>query len=189
MSIETPIYKINRYRYSIKDIPHVSLDKANMIYQFAKAAGAKVIATTSSDAKASILKKLGADHVINYKTDPAWGEKAKSLTKGNTGIDHIIEIGGPTTMAQSLKATKPEGVITVIGFLGGQAQGPSTLEALTSTCTIRGIVVGSRQQFEEMNKAIDACNIKPVVDEKVFGFEELKEAYQYMVSSLHEIAT
>ena len=85
-------------------------------------------------------------------------------------------------MSQSLKAIKPEGVITVIGFLAGQDQGPSTLESLTSVCTIRGTLVGSREMFEDMNRAIDACHIKPVIDEKVFGFEELREAYQYMVS-------
>ena len=140
-----------------------------------------MIATTSSNAKAEVLKKMGADHVINYNTDSAWGETAKSLTLGKAGIDHIIEIGGPNTMSQSLKAIKPEGVITVIGFVGGTNGGPSTLEALTTICTIRGTLVGSRQMFEEMNRAIDACNMKPVIDERIFGFEELKEAYQYMV--------
>ena len=157
--------------------------EANII-QFAKAAGARVIATTSSDAKAEVLKKLGADHVINYKTDENWGETAKKLTPGGLGLDHIIEVGGPKTIKQSLNAIKIDGVITVIGFLGGHSKDePSFLEVLLHSCVVRGGLVGSRQQFEAMNKAIDANGIKPVVDEKVFALEELKEAYQYMVSA------
>ena len=75
-------------------------------------------------------------------------------------------------------------MITVIGFLAGQTKDePSFLEVLQATCVVRGALVGSREQFEKMNKAIDANGIKPVVDKKVFGLEELKEAYQYMVSS------
>ena len=86
-------------------------------------------------------------------------------------------------MAQSLKAVKMEGVITVIGFLGGVKgeEQPSLLECLTNICTVRGVFVGSRLQFEQMNAAIDVNGIKPVVDDKVFGFKEVKEAYQYMV--------
>ncbi|MCJ1291161.1 hypothetical protein MMC34_002704 [Xylographa carneopallida] len=154
--------------------------------QFAKAAGARVIATTSSDAKAETLKKLGADHIINYKTDENWGETAKKLSPGGLGVDHIIEVGGPKTIKQSFDAVKIDGVITVIGFLAGHSKDePSFLQVLQSTCVVRGALVGSREQFEKMNKAIDANGIKPVVDEKVFGLEELKEAYQYMWDQKH----
>ena len=99
----------------------------------------------------------------------------------------MIEVGGPNTLAQSLKAITFDGVINIIGFLGGakaESQ-PSFLEALTNICTIRGVYVGSRAQFEEMNRAIEANNIKPVVDEKVFKLEETKEAYQYMWDQKH----
>lgn len=102
--------------------------------QFAKAAGAKVIATTSSAAKGDKLKALGADHVINYKEVPNWGEEAKKLTPGGRGLQHILEVGGPNTMAQSLKAISIDGVISIIGFLGGakgEAQ-PSFLDCLTN---------------------------------------------------------
>lgn len=151
--------------------------------QFAKAAGARVIATTSSAQKADTLKKLGADVVLNYRDDPTWGETAKKSTPGGLGVDHILEVGGPTSMAQSLKAIKPEGVISIIGFLGGHSkEQPSLLECLSNICTVRGVLVGSRQQFEAMNRAIDAGGLKPVVDEKIFGLEELRDAYQYMVS-------
>lgn len=154
--------------------------------QFAKAAGARVISTTSSDAKAEVLKKLGADHIINYKTDESWGETAKKLTPGGLGCAHVIEVGGPKTMAQSLKAIRPEGIISIIGFLGGFTKDqPTFLDCLNNICTVRGVLVGSRQQFEQMNEAIDANGIKPVVDEKVFGLEETKEAYQYMWDQKH----
>jgi len=119
--------------------------------QFAKAAGATVIATTSSVAKAEVLKKLGADHVINYRETPEWGERAASLTPNGEGVSHVLEVGGPATMAQSLKAVKIDGVITIIGFLGGGAkEQPGFLDALMNICTVRGVLVGSRIQFEEM---------------------------------------
>ncbi|KAL9001407.1 MAG: hypothetical protein Q9188_005476 [Gyalolechia gomerana] len=154
--------------------------------QFAKAAGARVIATTSSDGKAEILRKLGVDTVLNYRTDPSWGETAKRSSPHGLGVDHILEVGGPTSMAQSLKAIKPEGVISIIGFLGGFSKDqPGFLEAWSNMCIVRGIMVGSRLQFEQMNEAIDSCGIKPVVDEKVFALEELKEAYQYMWDQKH----
>merc|ERR1711933_644958 len=127
--------------------------------QFAKAAGARVIATTSSQAKGEKLKQLGADHVINYKEDEKWGETAKKLT-GGSGVQHVVEVGGPNTMKNSLKAIGIDGVISVIGFLGGM-------------------------KGEEMNKAIEANNIHPVIDDKVFKLEEAKDAYQYMWDQKH----
>ncbi|KAG4440648.1 hypothetical protein IFR05_003846 [Cadophora sp. M221] len=154
--------------------------------QFAKAAGATVIATTSSSAKAEILKKLGADHVINYKDTPEWGEKAASLTPKNEGVSHVLEVGGPATMAQSLKAVKIDGVISIIGVLGGMSkEQPGFIDVLMNLCTVRGLLVGSRAQFEDMNRAIEANGIKPVVDEKVFSLEQAKEAYQYMWEQKH----
>ena len=120
--------------------------------QFAKAAGATVIATTSSAKKAETLEKLGADHVLNYKDDSEWGAKAKELTPGGEGVDHIIEVGGPSTMRQSLNAVKIDGVISIIGFLGGASgeKQPSFLDCLNHICTVRGILVGNRVQFEQM---------------------------------------
>ncbi|MCJ1312577.1 hypothetical protein MMC25_006251 [Agyrium rufum] len=156
--------------------------------QFAKAAGCRVIATTSSAEKAEVLKKLGADHVLNYKEDPNWGTTAKDLTPNKHGVDHVIEVGGPTTIKQSLEAIKIDGVITIIGFIGGMKgdeQPPGFLDCLMKGCIARGVLVGPRSLFEEMNRAIEANDIKPVVDEKVFKFSELKEAYQYMWDQKH----
>ena len=82
--------------------------------QLAKAAGCTVIATTSTDEKAQVLRSLGADHIINYKRNSDWGVKAKEIVP--QGVDHVLEVGGPKTMAQSLQAIRPDGVITIIGF-------------------------------------------------------------------------
>ncbi|KAH6987065.1 hypothetical protein EDB80DRAFT_756225 [Ilyonectria destructans] len=149
--------------------------------QFASAAGATVVATTSSDEKAATLKRLGASHVINYRTTSNWGEIARGLTPQGLGFDHILEIGGAASISQSLKAIKLEGVITIIGFLttADSDKQPSLMDALSHICTVRGIFVGSKQQFVEMNRAIDSAKIVPVVDAKIFAFGDAKAAYEY----------
>ncbi|KAL7901566.1 hypothetical protein HDV63DRAFT_377307 [Trichoderma sp. SZMC 28014] len=153
--------------------------------QFAVAAGATVVATTSSKEKAEELKKLGATHVINYRETPNWGEVARSLTPEGTGFDHILEIGGPGSLEQSLKAIKLEGVITIIGFLAPSDKQPGLMDALNHICIVRGVFVGSKEQFVEMNRAIDSTKIKPVVDSNIFKFEDLKNAYQYQWDQKH----
>ncbi|WWD21822.1 hypothetical protein CI109_106310 [Kwoniella shandongensis] len=153
---------------------------------FAKAAGATVVSTTSSSAKADILKGLGADHVINYKDDADWGKTAKALTPGGSGFQHVIEIGGPGTLQHSLNAIGFQGVISIIGFVAeGKEQMPTLLDCLAYKCIARGIFVGSREQCEDMVKAINSNGIKPVVDDTVFEFEKLPEAYQYMEAQKH----
>ncbi|RAH84266.1 NAD(P)-binding protein [Aspergillus japonicus CBS 114.51] len=157
--------------------------------QFAKAAGARVIATTSSSAKAQRLKELGADHVINYREDADWGETARKLTRH--GVDHVVEVGGPNTMRQSLKCVKLEGVISVIGYVGGtsggkdQEQPPQILDTLMGAAIVRGIQIGSKEQMLDMIQAIEANDITPVVDERVFEFDEAREAYQYLWDQRH----
>ncbi|ROW15607.1 hypothetical protein VPNG_02201 [Cytospora leucostoma] len=153
--------------------------------QFAKAAGARVIATSSSAEKCETLRKMGADHVINYREDPSWGATAKKLTTGGAGVDHVIEVGGAGTFEQSCAAIKLEGVISVIGFLGGAKPTTNALDCLMNICTFRGVYVGSRQLLEAMVAAVEANDIHPVLDEKVFSLEEAKEAYQYMWDRKH----
>ncbi|KAK4244528.1 alcohol dehydrogenase [Corynascus novoguineensis] len=152
---------------------------------FAKAAGATVIATTSSAEKAKILKKIGADHVINYREDPNWGETARKLSPGGAGVDHVIEIGGEGTMTQSLRSIKYEGIISVIGMLGGMQPKDSIMEALAHVCVIRGVYVGSKAQLEEMIAAIEKHDIHPVVDDKVFTLDETKDALEYLMNQKH----
>ncbi|PLB53935.1 NAD(P)-binding protein, partial [Aspergillus steynii IBT 23096] len=150
---------------------------------FALAAGATVIATTSSSEKAEKLKSMGVQHVLNYREDPNWGETARKLTRGELGCHRVIEVGGPQTIKQSFECVARGGEIDVIGFLTGQGHaedGPTYLEPLMQACMVRGIEVGNHIQFREMNRAIEDGNIKPVVDHRIFGLKELKEAYEYV---------
>jgi NADPH:quinone reductase-like Zn-dependent oxidoreductase len=151
--------------------------------QFAKARGASVIATSSSDEKLAHARKLGADHLINYKAVPEWGKKARVLT-GGRGVDLVVEVGGENTLAQSLDAARVGGSIVVIGVLGGFAS-PLFLPALFGkNLRLIGISVGSRTQFEEMAEAIVRGRLKPVVD-RVFPYEKLPEALSLMESGGH----
>jgi len=153
--------------------------------QFAKAAGAFIVATTSSSEKAKTLKQLGADHVLNYKTTPEWGQAARDLTPGKAGFDNIIEVGGPSTLRESFKCIKMEGIISMIGFVAGTDDvEPSALAPLSNICTVRGIYVGPRDQMVDMNRAVEHMNIKPIVDRE-FAFEEAVDAYEYVYAQKH----
>ncbi|KAF5708157.1 alcohol dehydrogenase [Fusarium mundagurra] len=154
---------------------------------FAKAAGAKVIATTSSAEKAKKLQEIGADHVINYREVEDWGAKAKALTPGQEGVDVVVEIGGGATLKQSLVAVKVDGLISIVGKRAGAnpKDQPVLIDMFSKFCTIRIAYVGPRLQFEEMNRAIEANNIKPVIDERVFSLEEARDAFEYLESMKH----
>ncbi|WP_217807170.1 zinc-dependent alcohol dehydrogenase family protein [Tuberibacillus sp. Marseille-P3662] len=147
--------------------------------QLAKLLGLNVIATTSSDRKAEKLKALGAEKVINYKTTPNWGEVAKDLTDGR-GVNRVVEVGGPATIHQSLQAIAPGNELALIGVLTktGDKIGYFDLFGKASTRTIG---VGSRSDFEAMNRVIEDKALAPVVD-SVFPFEEAKKAYEYLES-------
>jgi len=151
--------------------------------QFAKAVGARVIATTSTKEREEVLKKLGADFVLNYKDDKEWGKTAKEITKGR-GVDHVVEVGGPGTMAQSLEAITAEGVISVIGFVGKGKDEPTVSSTLRYGCIVRAVRVGPHVLNEEMNRGLEVTKIQPVIG-KVFPFEQLKEAYQYQWDQKH----
>ncbi|CAF1074653.1 unnamed protein product [Adineta steineri] len=159
--------------------------------QFALAAGAKVIVTSSSNDKIATVKKhLGEKNVltINYSEIPEWGKKAKELTDGR-GVEHILEVGGEKTLEQSLEALAFGGSISLIGFLS-HGSGPSmtvtdlTMGALRKNACIRAVLIGSVEQFNAMNAAIETHKIKPIID-KVFEFEDLKNAYEYQWSQQH----
>jgi NADPH:quinone reductase-like Zn-dependent oxidoreductase len=150
--------------------------------QFARAGGAEVIATTSCAEKEEFVKSLGAKHVINYRTDEQWGQTAKDLSLDKRGTDYVIEIGGPNTMAQSCLASAINGVIAIVGTRGGRG---NVETSHTNLSTNRRIMVGNRLQLEEMIRAIVANGIKPVIDPKVFKFEEVKEAFQYLKDANH----
>ena len=151
--------------------------------QFAKMAGANVIATSSSDEKLAKLKALGADHLINYKKTPNWGDVAREIT-GGVGVDHVIEVGGPATLEQSMAAARVGAHISVIGILTGLGGEISIVTALIKQLRLQGLIVGSRTQQIDMVKAIDANGMRPVVD-KVFPLESMVEAFQYQESNKH----
>jgi NADPH:quinone reductase-like Zn-dependent oxidoreductase len=151
--------------------------------QFAKATGARVIATSSSQAKMDKLRALGADHVINYKETPDWGKKAFELT-GGRGVDEVVEIGGPGTMAQSINACRPGGHISLIGVLTGVSGEVPTAALFSRNITVSGITVGSRRQQEDMVDAIDATGFKPVIDSR-FPLDQIAAAFAHQASQQH----
>jgi len=151
--------------------------------QFAKMAGAQVIATTSGrGGKEDRLRSLGADLVINYLTTPDWDRAAREFT-GGVGVDHVIEVGGAGTLPLSLKAVRRGGHIALIGVLSGGGEVDPRFIFLKQV-RIQGIYVGSRQMFEEMNRALSASGIHPVID-RVFPFDEAPAAFTYLESGAH----
>ncbi|MBL6750506.1 MAG: NAD(P)-dependent alcohol dehydrogenase [Nevskia sp.] len=151
--------------------------------QFAKAAGATVIATSSSAEKLARLKALGADHLVNYRDNPDWGQAAAALT-GGRGVDAVVEIGGPGTLGQSIQACRVGGHISLIGVLTGWSGEVPTALAMFKNIAIKGITVGSRQGQEEMIAAIDANGIRPVIDSR-FPLERIADAFARQVAQQH----
>ncbi len=151
--------------------------------QFAKIHGAEVIITSSSDEKLQRAKELGADKIINYKTTPDWHKEIYKLTE-RRGVDRVIEVGGGGTLAKSMQAVRVAGTISLIGILAGAKAEVNPLPAVMKSLNIQGIYVGSRDMFEAINRAIAPHQIKPVID-RVFPFEEAKEAYTYLTSGAH----
>lgn len=151
--------------------------------QFARMFGARVIATTSNEAKADKLRALGAHEVINYTTHPEWDQEVMRLT-ARRGADFVIEVGGPGTLACSLKSAAIGGHVVQVGVLGGVGQQLDPVLFRGRSITTRSITVGSRQSFEAMLRAIDINQMRPVID-KVFSFEDAKLAYQHLQEQKH----
>ncbi len=151
--------------------------------QFARLLGARVIVTSSSDAKLERALELGAWKAINYKEDPAWGKTIRRLTDG-VGADHVVEVGGAGTLEQSLKAVRVGGQVSVIGVLSGVASEINIIPILMQNVRLQGILVGSREGFERMNRAIAAHAMRPVVD-RVFPFDDAPAAFHHMASGSH----
>jgi NADPH:quinone reductase-like Zn-dependent oxidoreductase len=147
--------------------------------QIAKAAGATVIATSSSDEKLERVKALGADHVINYRTTPEWGAEAARLAGG--GVDKVVEVGGAGTLKQSIAAVGFAGEIALIGVLTREGD-TSPHGLMFKGASIRGIFVGSKGMAQRLNAFVDAHGIKPVVD-RSFSMEGLKDAFAYQSSA------
>ncbi|KAJ8503565.1 hypothetical protein ONZ45_g10741 [Pleurotus djamor] len=158
---------------------------ATFALQFAVATGAEVIVTSSSDKKLETATKLGAKHVINYSKTPNWDEVVNELTKGR-GVDHVIEVGGPATLARSLKSTRVGGNIHLIGFLSTEQNYDTNVIPLImfKAVNLRGTWLGSAALFNDMNRLIEINDVHPVVN-KVFPFENAVEAFKYLESQAH----
>jgi NADPH:quinone reductase-like Zn-dependent oxidoreductase len=150
--------------------------------QIAHAAGARVIATSSSDAKLANAKALGASDGVNYRSHPEWHEQVLALT-GRRGADHVVDVGGSGTLSRSIEAARIGGQVHQIGVLTGSGE-INPAAAMRRGLILRGIYVGSRQMFEAMNRAIDLHRIKPVID-RVFGFEQAPDAYRHLQGQTH----
>ncbi|WP_291589547.1 zinc-dependent alcohol dehydrogenase family protein [Comamonas sp. UBA7528] len=151
--------------------------------QMAKSMGARVIATTSSSAKAEQLKALGADVVINYREQPEWGNAVLAAT-GGRGADIVVEVGGPGTLPQSIRACAPGGHIALIGVLTGFAGAVPTAEMMGKQQTLKGLIVGSREHQQDMVRALEQFAWKPVIDSR-YPLEQLPAAFAHQQSGQH----
>lgn len=154
--------------------------------QFAKIHGARTIVTSSSDDKLARARELGADETINYKKVPDWDSAAREMT-GGSGVDHVIEVGGAGTLEKSFAAVRGGGRISVIGVLTA-AQGAvpaiNPLPILFKAAAVQGILVGSREMFEAMNRAISQTGMRPVID-STFPQSEFRAAFDHMAAAGH----
>jgi len=150
--------------------------------QFAKAAGATVIVTSSSDDKLQRARALGADHTVNYERTSDWQAEVLKLT-GGRGVDHVVEVGG-ATLPHAVGALATGGRIHLVGFVAGREARLFLPMLVGRLATLRSIYVGSRAMFEAMNAAIAANRIEPVVD-RTFAFDRARDAYAYQKSGAH----
>lgn len=151
--------------------------------QLARAVGATVIATTSSAAKAETLRALGAAHVVNYAEDAEWGRSVRALT-GGRGVDRVVEVGGPGTVGQSLRAVAVGGEIASIGFLSTDNPGIDFFQLKMSGASFRNITVGDRAALLELTRAVAASGLKPVID-RAFAFDDARAAFAHLESGSH----
>ncbi|CTQ25186.1 Zinc-type alcohol dehydrogenase-like protein C1773.06c (fragment) [Klebsiella variicola] len=151
--------------------------------QLAKSMGAQVIVTSSSDEKLARARALGADHLINYRTTPAWGAAVQDIT-GHRGADLILELGGPGTLGQSFEAVSVSGHIALIGVLTGFEGHVPTHLLMSKQARLQGLVVGNRRQQQDYVNALNLQASRPVID-KVFDFTALPDAFRYLQSGAH----
>jgi NADPH:quinone reductase-like Zn-dependent oxidoreductase len=151
--------------------------------QIARAMGAEVIVTSSSDRKLARAKDLGATHTINYKEEPNWGRHVLEVT-GGRGVDVVVEVGGPGTLAQSLQAVRIGGHVALIGVLTGVSGDVPTALLMAKQARLQGLIVGSRQEQEDFVRALNVSGLRPVVDQ-TFGLEELADAFRYQEGGDH----
>jgi NADPH:quinone reductase-like Zn-dependent oxidoreductase len=146
--------------------------------QFTVLLGGRAIVLSSSDEKLHKARALGAWETVNYRTTPDWDAVARTLTAG-AGVDHVVEVGGASTLERSIRAVRAGGTISIIGVLGGRTTPVALTPILMQNLRLQGVIVGSRDTFERMNRAVAQHTLRPVVD-RVFAFEEAPDAFRYM---------
>ncbi|HSB60498.1 MAG TPA: NAD(P)-dependent alcohol dehydrogenase [Vicinamibacteria bacterium] len=151
--------------------------------QIGRLLGARVIVTSSSDRKLERARALGASETVNYKATPEWEKRVKELT-GGTGADHVLEVGGSGTLARSLRAVRIGGTVSLIGSLTGLNAEVNLAHILMSNVRVQGVIVGSRESFEALNRAVSLHQLRPVVD-RVFPFPEARAALEHMAGGQH----
>jgi len=151
---------------------------------FAKLHGARVIATSSSDAKLERVRSMGADQVINYRTTPGWDKVAREVT-GGAGVDLVVEVGGAGTLETSVRATRVSGTVSLIGVLSGVSASLSLGPVVTQNIRLQGVTVGSRQLFEDMVRAVELHHVVPPTDDHVFAFAEVGQAIKGLPEGRH----
>jgi NADPH:quinone reductase-like Zn-dependent oxidoreductase len=151
--------------------------------QFAKAMGATVLATSSSDQKLERLRALGAEYTVNYRKHEDWGQRVLDWTEGR-GVDHVIEVGGPGTLPQSITACRIGGHIALIGVLTGRAGPVPTAALMARQQRLQGLIVGSRRHQMDLVRAIDATQLRPVID-RTFALHELANAFRHEEAGAH----
>lgn len=150
--------------------------------QIAKLMGASVAVTSSSDAKLEQARALGADYTVNYREQEQWGRPVRDWADG--GVDHVIEVGGPATLAQSIEAVRIGGHIGLIGVLTGVSGQVPTAALMAKQARLQGLIVGSRRMQRDFVRALDASDIRPVIDRR-FALEELADAFRHQESGGH----
>ena len=151
--------------------------------QFCSIMGARTIVTSSSDDKLEKMKALGASEIINYQTNPEWDAITLELT-GGSGVDRVVEVGGPGTFDRSVNAVRVGGIIGLIGVLTGISGATNPTPIMAKSVTVKGIYVGSRTMFADMNRAIETHKLKPVIDQ-IFDFKDARSAYHTMRGAKH----
>lgn len=151
--------------------------------QLAKAMGARVIVTSSSDEKLARCRDLGAHELINYRSEPEWGKRVADLTDG-LGVDHVIEVGGPATLAQSIRAARVGGHIALIGVLTGIGGEVPTAAMMRKQQRLQGMIVGSRRNQLDFIRAVEALQLKPVID-RTYPLEQIADAFRLQKSGGH----
>ena len=150
--------------------------------QLAKALGARVVLTSSSDEKLARGRALGADATVNYRSTPEWDAAARDLTGG--GVDHVLEVGGASTLPRTVRAVRAGGHVTLTGLLGGARGDPDTAARIAPGVRVDSVYVGSVRHLEALGALVDRTRLRPVVD-RVFPFERAREAYEHLRSGAH----